>query len=445
MHITRWPGWKCAGIVIGVGVLVRLALLVAYEPHIGADGRHYQELALSLLQDGSLGGMGQRPPIYPLLVAGIWSLTGAHNLIAVVIVQNITGLLTALLWFVSVWMLTQSPLAATLAGVVSSLDIPLTAMELFLYTEPLSAFLVALTTASFIWYITSDGTSLRRLWICGLAIGLLAMTRVLFMLYMAVPLGVLLVVWIIQRRGWLSYLAAAVSLTLPTVVLMSMLVAYNWRMFHFAGPTTLSGYNLTNKVCSVFHKAPDEYSTIRQIYLTHRARRYEEFGTCDMTIWTATPDMLEQTGLSFAELSQQLSTISLYLIRTNAPTYFKLVMKSSLFTLFEVMVYDLRMRVMLAGFQAIHYGIAVLFLASVGFIVGRWRSVPQTMWVRTAAGLLFALATLVYVVAISSLMESGENGRYRLPVDMAMYVVPIVAWWLPCCSDTTSGQKINHR
>jgi len=93
--------------VLVAGLLVRLLLLVAsslMQVQIG-DERQYVQLAANLFQGhGFVFEPGRptsmRPPLYPLFIAGVWSLTGHESLPAIRAVQVLLALLTTLAVYV---------------------------------------------------------------------------------------------------------------------------------------------------------------------------------------------------------------------------------------------------------------------------------------------------------------------------------------------------------
>src|SRR5262245_7736648 len=90
---------------MAVGLAIRLAIL-SQTSHLGTpivDEQHYVALASNILERGTFAGSNGlptsiRPPLYPALVAGVWSVTSSGNLQAVRGVQIVLSALTV--WFV---------------------------------------------------------------------------------------------------------------------------------------------------------------------------------------------------------------------------------------------------------------------------------------------------------------------------------------------------------
>jgi len=102
---TLRPG-KRLGIILVAALLLRLVILTM-TAQLGVqvvDEQHYHVLATSLVEGRGLatpsGPTSLRPPLYPALVAGLWSVTGSRSLQAVRAFQDLVGLATAALVYV---------------------------------------------------------------------------------------------------------------------------------------------------------------------------------------------------------------------------------------------------------------------------------------------------------------------------------------------------------
>ncbi len=93
----------------------------------------------------------------------------------------------------------------------------------------------------------------------------------------------------------------------------------------YFGMTTMTGYHLSQHSGAFMELAPDKYATIRDVYLKHRARQIAETGSHSCTIWSALPELRQRTGLSFVDLSRELTHVSTLLIRQHPLRYSKTV------------------------------------------------------------------------------------------------------------------------
>ena len=90
----------------------------------------------------------------------------------------------------------------------------------------------------------------------------------------------------------------------------------------------MTGYHLTQHAGPYIEDAPDRYAVIRDVYLKHRAKMIAQNGSHDCTIWSAFPEMMDKTGLSFVDLGRQLTHMCLQLFRDHPARYAKSVAKS---------------------------------------------------------------------------------------------------------------------
>ena len=167
--------------LIAAGVVARLVIF-ADTARLGTkigDEQHYAELATSLVEGrGFAWATGQptslRPPLYPALVAALWSVTGAGDLQSVRLVQFAMSALTAWLVFLlgrRVFDIRTAVIAAVVVWVYPALVY----LDFLLLTETLFTLLVV----AFVWLaiVTLQDRTLWAAIGCGLALGLGALTR----------------------------------------------------------------------------------------------------------------------------------------------------------------------------------------------------------------------------------------------------------------------------
>ena len=182
-----------AWLLFGVAALCRLSYLV-WGPEVAPqDTADYDEIARNLLvgrgfvaQENWFGHelRSWRPPLYPLFLAGIYSLVGYSHL-AVKVVQSLIGSGTVVLIYCLARHLHSR--AALWAGVAACVYGPLVASSNEVMSETVYTFLVVLAVYLLVdtsqrpgasWPLPVDGVALA-----GVAIGLAALTR---------PVGLLL-------------------------------------------------------------------------------------------------------------------------------------------------------------------------------------------------------------------------------------------------------------
>src|SRR5215210_9173927 len=112
-----------------------------------ADSIDYITAARMLVHDGSYPAVGGlnffRAPLFPLFMAGIWSVTG-ESVFAVKIVQAILHAITALMIFRTAKILTGEMLVASLAGLLFAVNPFFIYQAAAIQTEALHTFLLTL-------------------------------------------------------------------------------------------------------------------------------------------------------------------------------------------------------------------------------------------------------------------------------------------------------------
>ena len=168
-------------LALAAGLLLRIAIL-STTPALGTeivDEQHYAQLAGSILSGQGFASVGGtptsiRPPLYPGLVAAIWSVAGQNNLQAVRVVQIALALATALLVYAlgsRIYGKTAGSFAAAAVWLYPSLIF----FNFLLLTETLFTFLLVAFVLLTVMLIQTP-----RAWLaiaCGLALGLGALTR----------------------------------------------------------------------------------------------------------------------------------------------------------------------------------------------------------------------------------------------------------------------------
>jgi 4-amino-4-deoxy-L-arabinose transferase-like glycosyltransferase len=202
-------------IALVAGLLVRVAIL-STTTHLGTeivDEQHYAQLAGSILAGrGFASDSGTptsiRPPLYPGLLAAIWSVAGEQNLQAVRIAQIALALITAILVY-RLGARVYGEQAGSIAAAAVWLYPSLLFFNFLILTETLFTFLLVAFLLLTVMLIQTP-----RAWLaaaCGVALGLGALTRsVLWPVpLLFCPLLVLLIRQRMGRRLALSFLVLA--------------------------------------------------------------------------------------------------------------------------------------------------------------------------------------------------------------------------------------------
>jgi 4-amino-4-deoxy-L-arabinose transferase-like glycosyltransferase len=414
-------------VVLVVSLVIRLVIALQYGPLYRGSGDDviYRQMALNLLDHGSFQSQGERPPLYPLLLAAVWRVSGSGNLVSILIMQMVLGVITALLWASAAGRLTADPRISLVVGLVATLDLPRITLELRLLTEPLATVLIALI----VWMLVRmlRGPLQPQAWLAlgmGISLAALTLTRVVFAVFVAVPLLCLVVGYWGSAIPFRRRLTLSGGVLLPPILALVGLLLINQRLTGYVTLSTNSGYNLSNTICNVMDVAPDTYADIRDAYVAARAEQYAQTGTCSQTIWTAAPQIMAQTGETFPHLSNRLTLVWRSVVQREPAAYLRTVFLGSLLAIFDEPVFVEGMIWRLV-FPLLHYLAVLAGFISLGTLWVRMPTWPRPIRRHRQAVLLFCVAGIAYIVVASATVEYGENGRYRYPLNMLLYT-PIV-------------------
>jgi 4-amino-4-deoxy-L-arabinose transferase-like glycosyltransferase len=241
-HVLLWA----SGVVLLICVLRFLFFYAAFvqDPAlpIDPDSMDYIEPALSLLKNGTYAdGFGnpsfRRPPGYAAIVAGLYALFGAGNLLAVVIFQNLVFFASSILVvLIAFWM-------GGLATMVIAAALFLSHFITFYYSnevlnETIFTFLVLLSVVCLVASVQAK--RIRLGWILSAGTILTAATFVRpVSLYLFYPLALLLAIFAFQqRKNWPDAAKACAVFFLPWIILGGLWYARNLQElghFQFVG------------------------------------------------------------------------------------------------------------------------------------------------------------------------------------------------------------------
>jgi hypothetical protein len=343
--------WRL-GVVLGISLIVRLALVYFYAPVSFSDSRTYQRLAGQIMQ-GWINYDGTRTPGYPAFLAVFRTDQSAW------LVQMGMGLVITLLMYYLGWQLgadlekKKRISLATLAALAHTLNIGQLFFEASLLSETLATFFLVLTVAGWVWGFRIPKA--RTIWLAG-ALGLTSaltiLTRGLFIL---LPFWTILMIWLYwvekptaQEPGqslapsnknqlnlaWQAMLTrskitfpALLAFVIPFSLLIGSWVGFIRIHYNQWGLETMGGFHLIQNTGTFFEYVPDEYAAVRDTYLKYRDAKIDQGGSQTNVIWKAIPEMMKVSGLGFYDLSRLVGKISLNLIREHPGLYLRNVVK----------------------------------------------------------------------------------------------------------------------
>jgi hypothetical protein len=299
-------------ILIAASFALRLAIAVICDPIIQPDTPGYTRLAEDILRLDLAQDNGYRTPGYSLFLL-VWNIDPYRARLA----QMVLGLITTALLFGMTWRITRHSIIATAVGATYGLSPSQIFFENTILTEALTTFLIVALTA----VVQSSLEESRRtgLWI-GLAGILAAAITLVRPLFAFVPvLLALIYLWrviIPTRRYGLLFIFG-----MPVIVLLGIWSGINWMRFGYADLSTAMGPSLTMHTGVWMQDAPDRDAVLRDLYIQHREEQARLFGSGQGAVFVAMQPMAEATGLNYAQVSKELTRISLNLIAQHPLDY----------------------------------------------------------------------------------------------------------------------------
>jgi hypothetical protein len=450
-------------VVCVVALVERLLVIVLYQPVSYSDTPSYRRLADTILQ-GFTSYDGTRTPGYPIFLA----LVGNDQ--RVWLVQLFLGFVTTLLLFYIGWKLTNKPWFGGLIALAHTLNMGQLFFESNLLTESLTTFLMVLTVAGMLAWLLYP--KIRSLWLAfflGLVSSLTLLVRPLF-IYL--PFFLFLFLWLEARivrnplklanekeskliiRPSHHYLPwrIGIAFLVPVVLLLGGWLIYIHKNFGEWSLTTMTGYHLVQHTGSFFEYVPDEYASLRDIYIKYRDAHIAQFGTQTNAIWDAIPEMSQVSGYSFYALSRVLTRISIQLILRHPFLYIKNAI-SGWWMFWRVPVYwsadALRFPWLAGGVKLfIQFNRILVILINQVFIITSvyfafieiiltLRHKPSMLSIRRTHPTLYTFFWIVlcniWIASIlQTLLDHGDNPRFLVPLQslvvlwVAVYIFQLV-------------------
>jgi hypothetical protein len=450
-------------ILVALSVSIKSAIWQLH-PQVFSDSPGYLVPAVSLLDGRGYGAQenGFRSPTYPLLLALVLApfdhphlsecqdahrpvcidraaktADGEFALRMIVLSQILLGLITTTLLFALGWKLTRNTLVAFLFGAGYALNLATAFWEISILTETLTTLLVTLVV-----YLTlrADRQTVAARVVLGAALGALALCHLLFLGFWIVPT---VFIFLRERSAGLRHASVRVApvLLLPFSFLLAW-SAYNYFVNGVFSPSTLTGYVLSQMVAPVIENAPQGYDDITEIYVGYRNALTAETGSYSGAIFRAWQDMMNASGMTFAQLSQKLTTLSLYLIIAYPASYLTVAQNGwEKFWEFSVYHYDpfpagtpawalwfidgAWQRILTILFWLAPLPVAIIFAAR--------RLIKRLSVVRIPfASILLVITSVWFAALVVTLTTFGDNIRYRsyvLPMQYASIILVIWASW----------------
>jgi len=285
-------------ILIVVGLLYRFLLSLVYM-NISQfpDSSSFMVLAERILAFNLLDYTGERSPGYPLL---LFFAFGFKPL--VVLYQFGIGILTSILWFKTLLNLNFSKKQALWMTLFMQSFIHVYFYETSILIESLTLFLISIV----FYFLTTnylDEKNIKKDILIGCVLGFLVLIKPFFAYIPFIIYGFK----VMKSFAFKNFISSKI------IILIFPLMAYfGWSYVNkintgYFVSTTYFGLNLSQNCVHFAEKAPDEFETIRAIYIRNREAAIAEKSDVAMSIWRAHQELTDSTGLDyFPDLSHEL-------------------------------------------------------------------------------------------------------------------------------------------
>jgi hypothetical protein len=348
--------------------------------------------------------------------------------------QLCLGFLTTILLFYVTWKISSRSWLAGLIALAHTLNPQQIFFEADLLTETLATFLILLALVFLLGLFLDNKLSSWKLiglaLLAGTVSGMAALTRPLFIFLPFLMAFFALFFW--RAKPGVRW-SVALAVGLSGAAVLGVWVNYIYQTNHFLSLTTMGGYHLVQHTGVFFEYVPDEYATIRDIYLQYRADRVAATGSQGNTIWAAIPALQEATGLTFNDLSRAFSKISIQLILAHPDLYLKNVILGWIW-FWKVPVYWMADSFRFSWLGGVVKWIILgwrgaLVLINLAFVSGSltlvWKRVRRIFRMDLFQWFLFGMLWVTSVV--QTLLDHGDNPRFLVPVQ-SLLVLLVVAW-----------------
>jgi hypothetical protein len=306
--------------------------------------------------------------------------------------------------------------------------------EADLLTESLTAFLIVLSIALLVGMFFLKMPTLWKVlglaFLTGIVASCATLTRPLFIFVPFVIAFFLLVLWHTQPRiRW----TGALMIGLTGAVVLGLWVNFIYTRFNMLSLTTMTGFHLVQNTGTYFEYVPDEYASIRDVFLQYRAEQIAATGSPGNTIWAAIPALQEASGLSFYDLSNLLAKISIQLIISHPFLYLKNVILGWLW-FWKAPVYYAADSFRYSWLGIISKWVipvwrGALIILNIGFVCGSVTLIlKRVRQILQMDIFLWLLTGLIWLTSVAqTLLDHGDNPRFLVPVQSL--VVLVVFWW----------------
>ncbi|MEO4004664.1 hypothetical protein [Flavobacterium sp. CAU 1735] len=295
------------------GILIRLVIFYLYR-HVTLfpDSEGYIALGNQLATFDLSGYNGQRSPGYPLLL-----LLSGNNLSVTLLLQFTLGICTTVLIYKSMLLLRFTTVVAFFTALILNNWLHVIFYETAILTESLTLFMISLIITLYLKCFFYGNYSFKKMFVLSLAFGFLVLIKPFYFflpfIFYVFPLFKKFSIPTILNKRMVIFI-------FPVISFFGWSYVTKMNTGYFVS-TTFYGYNIAQNCVSFAEKTPDTFHIIRDIYVKNREMAKKETKDVAMSIWLSYDELRTATGLSFADLSFQLSEFSKTAIRNNPIDY----------------------------------------------------------------------------------------------------------------------------
>ncbi|MDQ7782634.1 MAG: glycosyltransferase family 39 protein [Desulfomonilaceae bacterium] len=296
-------------VLVIIAAAARVFVHYDSDPIVSLDTPSYELVADCIRSLDFSTYDGERTPVYP-----VFMLLCGMNYFTIMLVQSVLGVVTCLLLFALALRHTHNERLAFLVALTHALAVNQILIEGAVMAEALTTVLVVGSIFQCDRLIQTSEQRAASYALLGVVTAVIGLTKPFLQILPAVYFSFL---FLRRRRDGLMRRAKLYGIIAFSCA--AALPILGWSTFNYStvghfGPSTMLGYALVGHTGAFIESAPEEYSEIKKTFLPAREAHTARTGHPAQTIWGIRKTLMEQTGLSHAELSRVLTRMSVGLI-----------------------------------------------------------------------------------------------------------------------------------
>lgn len=314
-NIQSWIEDNPVKTIILTGVFVRILVATLYQ-HITIypDSAGYISLAERILNLDFAGYEGERSPGYPLLLAAT-----DISYFFTVILQSTLGIISLIFAYKTAIVIGIGKKTSLFTILGLACYIPMIFFEFAILSESLTLLFILLTFFLYFSILQGKDKS-NNIWLLIITSCFLILIKPFYIILPILLFAFLFFSNLSIRKRISEYVFIVI---IPIGLFLGWSYVNKLNTGYFTS-TTFYGFNLAQNCVTFAEKTTPEFREIGNIYAKYRDEVKSDKELA-MTIWEAEPELREETGLSFPDLSTKLYDYSIATIKKNPLDYLKQV------------------------------------------------------------------------------------------------------------------------